>query len=345
MSIKKLFATSLIASVAVASVEAGDSCVNGGFYVQGGFGLSMTNMKYKNNLKPQFNVLIAEEVAKMWPFNVTHNGTTTKLYLKSDFARGTATMDATKTSFNKRKNLFACQFGFGFDKRIHSVMIGVNFDFGKNFGKVSKKEKGLALTTYTPFQSLASEMIDDITGANGALIPANAYVNDPAQAPAGNAESGYDHDPALQGDNATDCYKYNDIDNAVKYQRDLELELKCKNKYYISIMPRIGVLVNPRLELYVTAGVKIKSDKYTLTAVAAKKSAKKTVTKCIPSFGLGLQYNFQNGMFTNLSYTFNLKAKKTFKFKANNKLNLNSTVKHTLQNSSHDVKWGIGYRF
>ena len=110
-------------------------------------------------------------------------------------------------------------------------------------------------------------------------------------------------------------------------------------------MPKLGILVNPRLELFVTAGVKIKSDKYTITAVADKKSSNKTVTKCIPAVGLGLQYNFQNGMFTNLSYVFNFKAKKTFKFKANNKLGMDSTVKHTLQNSSHDIKLGFGYRF
>ena len=110
-------------------------------------------------------------------------------------------------------------------------------------------------------------------------------------------------------------------------------------------MPRFGILVNPRLELYVAAGVKIKSDKYTVYVPSLKKSGKQTVTKCIPAFSLGLQYNFQNGMFTNLSYTFNCKAKKTFKFKSNNEIGMDSTVKHTLQNSSHDIKLGFGYRF
>ena len=334
MNMKKLLATGLVASVAMSSAEAHEACVNGGFYVQGGFGLSTTSMKYKNDLKPQEHVLVKEEVDKMRIQKSSDGGAHfTDVYHATDINGPFSRQNVEKTSFNKRKNLFQFELGFGADKRLGNVMLGITCNFGKNFGNMKKKEKGMALTQY--YNELLASVA--ATGLGDGSTQFRAGATQEAKAPYSNTPFPFNI--------ATQVIDKANVDALKLYQRDLELEFKCKNKYYISIMPRFGILVNPRTELYVTAGIKIKSDKYTVTMVADKKSAKKTVTKCIPAVGLGLQYNFQNGVFVNLSYIFNFKAKKTFKFKANNKLNMDTTVKHTFQNSSKDVKFGIGYRF
>jgi len=339
MNMKKLLATGLIASVAMSSAEAHEACVNGGFYVQGGFGLSTTSMKYKNDLKPQEHVLVKEEVDKMMvdaiAFNGNPDGRSLSVYKAIEINELLYRQYVDKTSLSKRKNLFQFELGFGADKRLGDVMLGITCNFGKNFGNIKKKEKGIALSEYYAGY-LPEHAPNDNAAFGGAPVLARNQIRD-GKAPYSNTRLDFGAGEA--------CVLTSDVDALKLYQRDLELEFKCKNKYYISIMPRFGILVNPRTELYVTAGVKIKSDKYTVTMVADKKSAKKTVTKCIPAVGLGLQYNFQNGVFVNLSYIFNFKAKKTFKFKANNKLDMDTTVKHTLQNSSKDVKFGIGYRF
>ena len=345
MNMKKLLATGLIASVAVASTESSASCGNGGFYIQGGFGLSLTKMKYKNNLEPQHNVLIQEEIGAMPMYQLKSAGNQAIMivYKAQDIYSSQAHMDADKTSVGKSKGLFQFDFGFGVDKRFGQAVFAITFSFGKNFGNIKKKEKGMAMhANYIP-----SSIIEVGNNRFAPLSPQNCTqacdLNRTEIFQRG--PGGYVVNPELT--DAEQLFSKDYIDNLLTrcYSRDLELELKCKNKFYIGIMPRVGVLLTPELELFVTAGFKIKSDKYTITATALKKSEKKTVTKCIPSFGLGLQYNFQGGMFANLAYNFNLKAKKTFKLKTNNKLGLDSTVKHTLQNSSHDFKLGIGYRF
>ena len=342
MNMKKLLATGLIASVAFATAESSASCGNGGFYVQGSFGLSTTKMKYKNNLDPQYNVLIAEEVEKMqisdlyYQHNQPDQQALGSVYKFASLSSYTANTNATKTSFNKRKSLFQGELGFGYYKEFGSeFVIGLSLNVGKNFGNVKKKEMGVALARN--YMKLSHDLVEyagagDFDGADGLVVKRHAsppYSDERISIVGGEAIVAL---AKFGGD-------------VLLYQRDLELELKCKNKYYVSIMPRFGILVNPKLELFVAAGVKIKSDKYTMYVPSLKKSAKKTVTKCIPVVQVGLQYNFHSGMFANLSYTFNFKAKKTFKFKANNQINMDSTVKHTLQNSSHDIKLGFGYRF
>ena len=339
MNMKKLLATGLIASVAMASAEASNNCGNGGLYIQGSFGVSMTKMKYKNNLEPQYNVLIAEEFANMGCLVFVDNNLNllAQGYAHRDINTvPQARTDVAKNTLSKSKGVFQCEFGVGWDYRLGSAMFGITVSFGKNCGNVKKKEKGLQLGKYLSGSVLPTAVATlnnaalNLTGFRGNIRGQFPYVDNAAA--------------YAQGQNPA-FVPLALLENQKFYERDLELEFKCKNKYYISIMPKFGVLVNPSLELYVTAGVKIKSDQYTIYAPSLKKSSKKTVTKCIPAVGLGLQYNFQNGMFTNLSYTFNFKAKKTFKLKANNALNLDATVKHTLQNSSHDIKLGFGYRF
>ncbi len=342
MNMKKLLATGLIASVAFATAESSASCRNGGFYVQGSFGISTTKMKYKNNLDPQYNVLIDEEVEKMQvtALHLNHNQnyeqTLGEVYKLASLSSYTANTNATKTSFNKRKSLFQGELGFGYYKEFGSeFVIGLSLNVGKNFGNVKKKEMGVALKHN--YMKLSNELVERANAGNFNGADGQAIIK--------HALSPYSDEEVDigGGEPVVDLNHFGD--DVVLYKRDLELELKCKNKYYVSIMPRFGILVNPKLELYVTAGVKIKSDQYTLYVPSLKKSAKKTVTKCIPAVGLGLQYNFQNGIFANLSYIVNFKAKKTFKFKTNNQIGMDSTVKHTLQNSSHDIKLGFGYRF
>lgn len=379
---RKFLAAGAIASVALSSANA--ECVNGGFYVQGSFGMSMTKMKYKNDLEPQYRVLkkgflaIPEHFKAISSADVRNAGGQQQalnalagnpnaynaipgyeacVFLK-DIRNDICYMDATETSVQKRKGMFQFELGFGVDKRLGDAMIGIDVNFGKNFGNIKKKVKGLAYKKYDNLESAYAAAMQGTINSSGVLTANNnlygvLFITKAAQGIAGDVT---DINNALAlgaplQQQVLDLFKdYTILDvkrlaNLSLCDPDFELEFKCKNKFYVSIMPRIGMLLNPRTELYATFGMKIKGDKYTVRAVEANESGNKSVTKCIPSFGLGLRHTFKSGVFVKLEYNMNLKASKTFKKLKIGDTVIDETTKHTLKNSSHDIKLGFGRKF
>ena len=334
----KLLTAGLVAAVAMTSANA-SQCGNGGFYVQGNLGISSTQMKYQNNLKDQKGVINYRELSKMQKFTI-QNGESANLlegahcYNYTDLSRNEAKIDVTKKSLKKRKGMFLVELGLGYDFRINDVMIGFDVNFGKNFGNVKKKTDKLAMINYTKAEGLQKAISTVDTANNAANVPGTTgrspYIENQSTAI---GTTGFD---------AKYYVKEDDIKNA--YDPESTYEMKMKNKYFISLMPRVGYLVSPEFEIYLTAGVKLRSDKYTVVINShdTKVEGKKSVTKCIPAVGAGLRYEFGSGMFANFSVIHNFKSKKTLTgFKKFN----DTTTKHKLQASSTDVKVGFGYRF
>lgn len=383
---RKLLVAGAIASVALSSANA--ECVNGGFYIQGSFGISMTKMKYKNNLEPQYRLLKKGETDKMEHFKVipsnivnnfgSQNATIVAITLNpGNYNAGNhnvvpgfedcvwwddarffhAYTDATETSLRKRKGMFQFELGLGIDKRIGDAMIGIDVNFGKNFGNIKKKVKGLAYRKYADSDDV-NDGLNPLANSNISAMANNHYgclfiskaTTDryPDYAAGINAAldvGGPINANVLNAVLARTVLNVSVLNGLHLYDPDFALEFKCKNKFYISIMPRLGMLLNPRTEIYVTAGMKIKGDKYTVRDVEAKKSGSKSVTKCIPSFGLGLRHTFGNGVFLKLEYNMNLKASKTFKKLKFGDTVIDETTKHTFKNSSNDIKLGFGRKF
>lgn len=128
-----------------------------------------------------------------------------------------------------------------------------------------------------------------------------------------------------------------------------------KNTWNIALMPRVGYLVMPQLELYATAGVKAAHYKVTYTDEIDNTtydynkptSAKKV--KFIPVVGAGLRYEITPDIYAKLEYNYDFRkglkmpadlSKKSEADAANGGGNANS-----VKIPAHIIKLGVGFRF
>lgn len=110
-----------------------------------------------------------------------------------------------------------------------------------------------------------------------------------------------------------------------------------KNTWNIALMPRVGYLVMPQLELYATAGVKLAHWKLTYTPNGEDaKSAKKV--KFLPVVGGGLRYEITPDIYAKLEYNF--ECKKGVKLPGNTAKEVSA-----IKPQAHVVKLGVGFRF
>ena len=319
MNMNKLLVAGFIASVAMTSAKA-EVCRDGGFYVGLKLGASFDKMKYKNSLEDQADVVDGTTELNSHKFeSFTTPSSDGQYYLKSDVK--TTSLESAK--FSKRKTKFVSELGLGYDFRINDVMIGIEVNFGKKFGKNKKTVTGM---------------------------PMQKYDGEPAYTtPDAGTTGKYDDETAGAVYTAGDVVAQNDYDNLKKYNASAITTFRLKNKFYTSIMPRIGYLITPNFELFATGGVKITGDKLTITFKESEDATdegtyNKSKTKCIPVVGAGARYTFSSGIFATLEYNYNFKAKikKDIGIGEDEDVDL---VTHKMDHSSHDIKLGLGYRF
>ena len=124
--------------------------------------------------------------------------------------------------------------------------------------------------------------------------------------------------------------------------------ISAKNTWNIALMPRVGYLVMPQLELYATAGVKAAhykvsyEDRVYEDAKDATTTAKKV--KFIPVVGAGLRYEITPDIYAKLEYNYDfrtsLKMPSDLAAKGDEAGNANS-----VKIPAHVVKLGVGFRF
>jgi opacity protein-like surface antigen len=145
-------------------------------------------------------------------------------------------------------------------------------------------------------------------------------------------------------DNAGEnIHKLADLYAPEVYDSEIKTEITKKNRFNISIMPKIALIVNPQLEFFVTAGIVIASDRYKISFPNARSKAddsiKQTVTKAVPRVGCGAVINLgQTGTYIRLGYYSTFKAKGTKKI---DELN----IKNTFETSDQTIRIGLGKRF
>lgn len=110
-----------------------------------------------------------------------------------------------------------------------------------------------------------------------------------------------------------------------------------KNTWNIALMPRVGYLVMPQLELYATAGVKMSHWKLTYTPSGSDAASAKKV-KFLPVVGGGLRYEITPDIYAKLEYNFEFK--KAVKLPENKAAEITS-----IKPQAHVVKLGVGFRF
>ena len=147
MNMKKLLATGLIASVAVASTESSASCGNGGFYVGANLGLAFskakaTNEAYEYAATDKFG---GSEVA--WA--ITTEGNNEKKITQAH-ANAYSKQIVEMLQNSKKKTKFLAELVLGYDFRLNDVMIGVELNAGGIFGanKLKMKETQIAQVTH-----------------------------------------------------------------------------------------------------------------------------------------------------------------------------------------------------
>ncbi len=146
---------------------------------------------------------------------------------------------------------------------------------------------------------------------------------------------------------------------------------KLKSQWHIALMPRVGYLITPQLEGYVTAGVKMtrfkletyrSADKNTkdedsmqtglnnnsaLTDTAKKfagqytEKLKKSKCRFIPIVGAGIRYEITPELYTKLEYNYEFRTN----VKVHEKSFEGNISKLKVRTQAHVVKLGLGYRF
>lgn len=89
---------------------------------------------------------------------------------------------------------------------------------------------------------------------------------------------------------------------------DFDSKIQVKNLWYARIAPRVGFMLNPEIELYATAGVKVHKDKLKYstasTVETVEGSPKKVKTSAF--VGLGTRYNVCPNLFVKAEYRYEL---------------------------------------
>ena len=326
MNMKKLLATGLVASVAVTAAQA-EACRDGGFYVGVNFGANFGKCKYSNDIEDQEGVLDGEKSPQEKANKTGHQDTGSEdehgIYYKLADVKALK-KNVSAFSASKSKTRFLGEIAVGYDFRIGDVMLGVDVAFGSTFGKVKKESaNGVALKN-------GYQKADNVTAAQ----IAGAYNGD--------------HWAAENAD--THIFRPASNENLIKEtalkamdtpSSTTQMTVRFKNKFGFSIMPRVGYLVTPDFEIFATAGVKIRSDKVTLTMKesenAEEKSYTKSKTKCAPAFGLGVNYAITPEIYAKLEYNYICKSK------ISKKDDFGAT--HKADVKGQEIKLGLGYRF
>ena len=138
---------------------------------------------------------------------------------------------------------------------------------------------------------------------------------------------------------------------------------KLKSQWHIALMPRVGYLITPQLEGYVTAGVKmtrfkLETYKYADWDLRSKDEAetlgfedsdmtgyysklKKSKCRFIPVVGAGIRYEITPELYTKLEYNYEFRTNvKVHKESFNDNLS-----KLKVRTQAHVIKLGLGYRF
>ena len=127
------------------------------------------------------------------------------------------------------------------------------------------------------------------------------------------------------------------------YPNGREYTISCKNKAYVELAPVIGLVITDKITIYVGAGCKYKSDKYTLKIGEFADDHKKTISKLIPIIKGGIRI-WISDYFVKLEFQHDFKSKKTFKYESD-KQHIIPSIKHTLKNDSTIIKLGVGKVF
>jgi opacity protein-like surface antigen len=129
-------------------------------------------------------------------------------------------------------------------------------------------------------------------------------------------------------------------------------EVQVKQTWNITLMPRLGYLVLPELEIYATAGAKLAHFKTTYVDVIPTDAGQdgpdsKKCCRIIPVVGAGVRWDFTPNWFAKLEYNFEIRTKLKMPTSLAEKNenpgfagNANAVKRH-----SHAVKVGVGYRF
>ena len=314
----------------------------GGFYCELGVGASNTTMKYKNDAPEQKGVLDVAKVAKkgkIFEAQDTSTGRVIGCFYHSQFSEDDS-LDISKMHGIKKKNMLPhIDLTFGADIVKQRVRLGIEVSFGHNFGKTSKTEIGLNMNgKYININdkktiTLPGDISADVLKVDKTIMLPNAKL--------GLGESFNQEKYGI--DSANDIKRIIDIYEQFVYDSELETKISKKNRFNISIMPKIGIICNPTLEFYGTAGIVVKSDRYKISFpnIRSKtdESIKKTVTKIVPRIGCGACINLgTSGTYMKLGYyyTFKSKGKKETE-------HLNMT--NTFESSENLIRMSIGKRF
>ena len=113
--------------------------------------------------------------------------------------------------------------------------------------------------------------------------------------------------------------------------------MSARKNFGMSLMPRVGFLVFPKCELFLTAGINLCSYKGTYGTPAGTNSKHQNKTKLSPVAGAGIRYDFTPSVFGTVSYNYAFKTK----IYDNN----DSGWQDKIHINSQIVKVGIGFKF
>lgn len=129
--------------------------------------------------------------------------------------------------------------------------------------------------------------------------------------------------------------------------------VNAKNTWNIALMPRVGYLVMPQLELYATAGVKAAHYKVTYADVIEPAGQEHTTTtakkvKFIPVVGAGLRYEITPDIYAKLEYNYDfrkgLKMPSDLSADAETPTGKGGSAK-SVKIPAHSIKVGVGFKF
>lgn len=126
-----------------------------------------------------------------------------------------------------------------------------------------------------------------------------------------------------------------------------------KNTWNIALMPRVGYLVMPQLELYATAGVKAAhykvtySDYWDKTAATDNSTTSAKKVKFIPVVGAGLRYEITPDIYAKLEYNYDFRTSLKMPSDLSKKMTDSEAGgnANSVKIPAHIVKLGIGFRF
>ncbi len=114
---------------------------------------------------------------------------------------------------------------------------------------------------------------------------------------------------------------------------EIDVKTQMKTQWQLGFMPRIGYLITPDCEIYLTAGARVVKHKFntsetnTVSNATSTENLKKTKVHTVA--GLGMKYDFTPNLFAKAEYNYLFKTK----------------VADDLKYQAHGFKLGFGYKF